>query len=153
MVFHKVFLGLKLSFFTKFHTVSPRLWPKSHASHEYCRYCYNISVANFVIKFDLLLNLVKRTSKNSKDSKSVLCFLELQRFLSYSQFCDFLLNKSCETYLGPVLAPGGRYRQLINPNFLFILDFFHWSEKHLTYLSDKLECFVTSFSSPYIGSI
>jgi len=34
----KFFLGLKLLVFTKFHTVSPRLWPKSHASHEYRRY-------------------------------------------------------------------------------------------------------------------
>jgi hypothetical protein len=28
--------------------------------------------------------------------------------LSYLQFCDFSLNKSCKTYLGPMVTPGER---------------------------------------------
>ncbi len=32
-------------------------------------------------------------------------------------FCDFSLNKSCETSLGPMLPPGGRTWQLIYPNW------------------------------------
>ncbi len=38
MVFHEVFLGLKLSVFTKFCTILSHLRPKSDASHEYHRY-------------------------------------------------------------------------------------------------------------------
>jgi len=39
-------------------------------------------------------------------------------FSSYLQFCDFPLNKSCKTYLGPMLPPGNRIRQLIYPEHL-----------------------------------
>ncbi len=43
-----------------------------------------------------------------------LCFLQLQWLLNYYQCCDFSQNKSCKTYLGPMLPPGSRNWQLIS---------------------------------------
>jgi hypothetical protein len=47
--------------------------------------------------------------------KMCIIFLLLCWMLSYEQFCDFSLIKSCKTYLGPMLPPGGRNLQLIYP--------------------------------------
>ncbi len=45
-----------------------------------------------------------------------LFFLALQWVLNLQQFCDFLLNTSCKTYLEPMLPPGSRNRQTISPH-------------------------------------
>ncbi len=34
--------------------------------------------------------------------------------VEFKQFCDFSLNKSCKTYLGTMLPPGGRNWKLIS---------------------------------------
>ncbi len=47
-------------------------------------------------------------------------FLQLQWLLSYQQFCDFSLNKSCKAYLESKLPPGGRNWQLISPHCIVI---------------------------------
>jgi hypothetical protein len=36
----------------------------------------------------------------------------------FKQYRDFSLNKSCKTYLGPTLPPGGRNWQLISPHYI-----------------------------------
>ncbi len=61
-------------------------------------------------KISLLLNLVKHTLKILKILRSPnLCFfLQLQWSLRFQQFCDFSLNKSCKTYPGTMMTPGGR---------------------------------------------
>ncbi len=78
--------------------------------------CQQKSVANFVKYF---FNLVKHTSKFSKILRIPnlrLFFLQLQWLLSFQQFCDGSLNKSCKTYLGTMLPPGGRFCQVIPPH-------------------------------------
>ncbi len=44
-----------------------------------------------------------------------LSFLQLRWLLSYQQICDLSLNKSCKTYLGPMLSPGNRILLQIYP--------------------------------------
>ncbi len=51
------------------------------------------------------------------DSKYALIFLQLQRLLSLWQSSDFSPNKSCKTFLGPMLLPGGRNWPLIFPHY------------------------------------
>ena len=45
------------------------------------------------------------------------CFSVALEVVSFKQFCDFSLNKSCKTYLGPMLPPVGRNWQLISPHW------------------------------------
>jgi hypothetical protein len=45
----------------------------------------------------LFLNLVKHASENSKDSKFVLSLALSLAVVSYPEFCNFSLNKSCKT--------------------------------------------------------
>jgi hypothetical protein len=37
-------------------------------------------------------------------------------FVEFQQYFDFSLNKSCKTYLRPILPPVGRHWQLISPH-------------------------------------
>ncbi len=46
-----------------------------------------------------------------------LFFIRLKWLLSYKQFGDILLNKSCKRYPEPMLPPGGRNWQLINLHY------------------------------------
>ncbi len=59
-----------------------------------------------------------QSSIHQKNSKILripnMCFFQLRWLLSYQLFCDFSLNKSCNTYLEPVLSSGGRNWQLIS---------------------------------------
>ncbi len=69
-VFHEVFLGLKLSVFTKFRTILSCLWPKSDASHEYCRYLpwntiIDVCTQSWTIPYDSKF-LKDRTNCSSK---------------------------------------------------------------------------------------
>ncbi len=41
----------------------------------------------------------------------------IQVLLSYGQFCNFSLNKSCKTFLEPVLPPVIKNWQLVYPNW------------------------------------
>ncbi len=49
-----------------------------------------------------------------------LFFLQLQWLLSYQQYCNFSLNKSSKTYLGPMLPPSGRNWQQVSPHLAFL---------------------------------
>ncbi len=52
---------------------------------------------------------------NSEDSKTLLIFSLAPVVAELLAICDFSLNKSCKTYLGPVLPPGNKIWQLIYP--------------------------------------
>ncbi len=70
-------------------------------------------------------NVVQNTLKcfyNSQDSKYALIFFQLQWSLSYWQFYDFSLNKSCKTYQETAMPPSGTNWQLIYPNFIVYSD-------------------------------
>jgi hypothetical protein len=79
----------------------------------------------------ILKNVLK-----SKDSKSVLIFsLALLVVELLAEL--FLLNKSCKTYLGPKLPPGGRNWQLLCPNC--ILHFLLFNITKTTDIIQKIE--------------
>ncbi len=69
-------------------------------------------------QFLIQSNTQQKFSKILRITNLWLFFLQLQWLLSYQLFCDFSLNKSCKTYLGPMLPPGGRKWKLINPHWI-----------------------------------
>ncbi len=71
------------------------------------------SVANFVRQNLIVFKCSQTYIKNIRVPKLCLFFLQLQWLLSFGQFCDFSLNKSCKTYLGTMMPPGSRNWQLI----------------------------------------
>ncbi len=80
--------------------------------------CQQKSVANF-IKLNLIVFKFSQIhiKKFHKFQGFQICafFVQLQWLFTNQQFFDFSLNKSCQSYLGPMLPPGGRYWQLISP--------------------------------------
>ncbi len=82
-----------------------------------------------LIKIWLFLNqcnLHQNFSKILTIPNLCLFFLKRQWLLSFKQFCEFLLNKSFKTHLGPFVPPGGRKIQLNYLNFInigFLVEF------------------------------
>ncbi len=78
--------------------------------------CQQKSVANFIKSFFIQSNIHQNFSKILRIPNLCLFFLQLQWLLSFQQFCDFSINKSCKTYLRTMLPPGGRFCQVIPPH-------------------------------------
>ncbi len=74
-------------------------------------------VNSLVVSKNLIVFKYSQTSKKKfRFPNLCLLFYLFQWLQSFWQICDFSQNKSCETYLGPMLQPGGRNWQLIYSN-------------------------------------